>query len=152
MLRCFLVRHHGGVKKQHTNKFINVHASMYRFLHNTEKEYLEVLDHTLERVSSVLDPIMDEMTTTLQDEEEYEVESSGDGVMNIKCGSQGTFVVSRQTPARQLWLSSPVSGPWHYQYCPDNNEIVWKCTKQSLSFYNRLSKELSHVLKREIHF
>ncbi len=41
---------------------------------------------------------------------------SADGVVNLRLGSRGTYVLNKQTPTRQLWLSSPVSGPWHYEW------------------------------------
>lgn len=35
-----------------------------------------------------------------------------DGVLTVKLGQdKGTYVINRQTPNRQIWLSSPVSGP-----------------------------------------
>lgn len=30
------------------------------------------------------------------------------GVMTIKLGSLGTYVINKQTPNRQIWMSSPV--------------------------------------------
>ena len=29
----------------------------------------------------------------------------------------GTFVLNKQTPNRQVWLSSPVTGPQRYNFC-----------------------------------
>ena len=35
-----------------------------------------------------------------------------DGVLTVKLGGKfGTYVINKQTPNKQLWLSSPVSGP-----------------------------------------
>lgn len=31
-----------------------------------------------------------------------------DGVMTVKLGDLGTYVLNKQTPNRQIWLSSPV--------------------------------------------
>lgn len=34
------------------------------------------------------------------------------GVLTVKLGPQlGTYVINKQTPNRQIWMSSPVSGP-----------------------------------------
>lgn len=30
------------------------------------------------------------------------------GVLTVKLGQKGTFVINKQTPNRQIWLSSPV--------------------------------------------
>jgi frataxin len=70
---------------------------------------------------------------------------SGDGVLQIQLGNNGTFIVSRQTPSRQLWLSSPVSGPWHFTY--DNEKDDWICTKGKDRFWDRMNKEISPILK-----
>jgi len=37
-------------------------------------------------------------------------------VLNVVVGDQGTFVLNKQAPNLQLWLSSPVSGPLRYYY------------------------------------
>lgn len=34
------------------------------------------------------------------------------GVLTACLGKHGTFVLNKQTPNRQIWLSSPVSGPF----------------------------------------
>lgn len=36
-----------------------------------------------------------------------------DGMLTIK-NSSGTFVINRQSAANQIWLSSPISGPHHF--------------------------------------
>eukprot|EP00955_Chlamydomonas_euryale_P000194 2077-Chlamydomonas_euryale.AAC.9 len=54
------------------------------------------------------------------------------GVLTVKVGGgHGTFVLNKQTPNRQIWLSSPVSGPlrfdWHggkWVYRRDHRELL----------------------------
>jgi frataxin len=36
------------------------------------------------------------------------------GVLNVIIPKHGTFVINKQTPNRQIWLSSPVSGPYRF--------------------------------------
>lgn len=36
------------------------------------------------------------------------------GVLTVRLGSLGTYVINKQTPNRQIWASSPVSGPVRY--------------------------------------
>jgi frataxin len=31
-----------------------------------------------------------------------------DGVLTIRLGDKGTYVINKQTPNRQLWFSSPI--------------------------------------------
>lgn len=34
-----------------------------------------------------------------------------EGVLTVKLGEKGTYVINKQTPNRQIWFSSPISGP-----------------------------------------
>ncbi|KAK9847095.1 hypothetical protein WJX84_003273, partial [Apatococcus fuscideae] len=38
------------------------------------------------------------------------------GVLTLNLGSKGTFVLNKQTPNRQIWSSSPISGPARYDF------------------------------------
>ena len=33
------------------------------------------------------------------------------GVLTLNLGSHGTYVINKQAPNKQIWVSSPVSGP-----------------------------------------
>jgi frataxin len=46
-----------------------------------------------------------------------------DGVLNVVVGGHGTFVLNKQAPNLQLWLSSPVSGPLRYYY--SSEAVAW---------------------------
>ncbi|CAH0041231.1 unnamed protein product [Clonostachys solani] len=53
----------------------------------------------------------------LQDQgEEIDVEFSS-GVMTIGVTGKGTYVLNKQPPNKQIWLSSPISGPKRYDWC-----------------------------------
>ena len=39
-----------------------------------------------------------------------------DGVLSIDMGSKGTYVLNKQPPNKQIWLSSPFSGPKRYDW------------------------------------
>jgi frataxin len=116
----------------------------------SQSEYLHSLQHTLENISDLMDTMMDSgQLSALIDQSDAEVDIEiSDGVLNLHMGDSGTFVVSRQTPSRQLWLSSPVSGPWHYTY--DHVSKNWICTKGQLNFFERMENELSQVLGQNI--
>ncbi|KAI4868826.1 hypothetical protein F4820DRAFT_444742 [Hypoxylon rubiginosum] len=52
----------------------------------------------------------------LQDKDgDIDVEFSS-GVMTIKIPGSGTYIVNKQPPNKQIWLSSPVSGPKRYDW------------------------------------
>lgn len=38
------------------------------------------------------------------------------GVLTVRMGPKGTYVINKQTPARQIWLSSPVRYGFGFQY------------------------------------
>lgn len=39
-----------------------------------------------------------------------------DNVVSVNIPEKGTFVINRQPPKKEIWLSSPVSGPYHFRY------------------------------------
>lgn len=38
------------------------------------------------------------------------------GVLNVIMPKQGTYVLNKQPPNKQIWLSSPLSGPKRYDW------------------------------------
>ena len=63
-----------------------------------------------------MDEILDYLFETLSDlENDYdnilEDVQHSDGVLKFKMNGLGTYVLNKQTPNQQLWLSSPISGP-----------------------------------------
>ena len=71
-------------------------------------------------------------------------------VLNIQT-SKGTFILNRQAPKLQLWLSSPISGPTHYDRVKgtkdDPDKVWWRCDRHGRSLEELLSKELGSVLE-----
>lgn len=76
----------------------------------SEAEYHEAADHTLETLVEKLEAYVEDL-----DLEDGDVEYS-QGVLTVRLGSHGTYVINKQTPNRQIWMSSPVSGPVRYEY------------------------------------
>lgn len=67
-----------------------------------------------------------------------------DGVMTVRLGDKGTYVLNKQTPNRQLWLSSPVSGPARFDWNMSENLWIYRRTKAEL--ISLLEEELSELL------
>lgn len=66
------------------------------------------------------------------------------GVVRLYLGDEnGTYVANTQTPNRQIWLSSPISGPWRYDWHP--NDRVWRSTRDGHLLTELLEKELSGI-------
>ncbi|KAL3624710.1 hypothetical protein CASFOL_031378 [Castilleja foliolosa] len=56
----------------------------------------------------------------------------GNEVLTLKLGSLGTYVINKQTPNRQIWMSSPVSGPSRFDWDQDARAWIYRRTKQNL--------------------
>ena len=73
----------------------------------TDAEYAREANEALESLSDKFSEVVEEV------EEWSEADPTlADGVLTVKLGGKfGTYVINKQTPNKQLWLSSPVSGP-----------------------------------------
>ena len=108
--------------------------------------YETIAEETLQSLSERFDSLADELSET--EAKQYDVEYSS-GVLKVKLGSElGTYVLNKQTPNLQIWLSSPISGPKRFDYV--NNTWVYKRTNESL--HALLSEEISECFKRRIDF
>lgn len=92
----------------------------------------------------------DELGETGAVSDEYDVQHSY-GVLKVNFGSEaGTYVINRQTINKQLWFSSPTSGPKRYDYDSTKGEWVYKY--DNVSLHARLSDEVSAIVGHPIHF
>ncbi|KAF2404936.1 Frataxin [Trichodelitschia bisporula] len=100
----------------------------------------------------------DELMETLYTRLEKRQEESGDvdaeyhdGVMNIDTPKIGTFVINKQPPSRQIWLSSPISGPKRFDFVLVGESMHQKEGGGSGDWvYLRDGTSLSKLLKKEI--
>ncbi|KAI8960025.1 Frataxin [Daldinia sp. FL1419] len=74
----------------------------------TVAQYHDLADEYLDAVLNRFEELQDEHG-------EIDVEYSS-GVMTVKIPNVGTYVINKQPPNKQIWLSSPVSGPKRYDY------------------------------------
>ncbi|KAL7185661.1 hypothetical protein ACSBR2_027585 [Camellia fascicularis] len=72
----------------------------------------------------------------------------GNQVLTVKLGTLGTYVLNKQTPNRQIWLSSPVSGPSRFDWDQDAQAWVYRRTKANL--VEVLKNELEHLCGQPI--
>ncbi|MCA0301854.1 MAG: iron donor protein CyaY [Proteobacteria bacterium] len=61
------------------------------------------------------------------------------GVLTIEA-DQGTWLVNKHAPTRQIWLSSPLSGARHYAF--DEAAGLWRDTREGDDLLTVLSAEL----------
>lgn len=94
--------------------------------------YNQSADHTLELLQESLETYLEDSDVDNSDVE------FGQGVLTVKLGRHGTYVINKQAPNRQIWLSSPVSGPSRFDFING----TW--------IYHRTGQELLGLLETEI--
>ncbi len=65
------------------------------------------------------------------------------GVLTVE-GDEGTWIVNKHAPTRQVWLSSPKSGARHYAFAQDSG--LWQDTRGGADLLTTLSLELGVAL------
>jgi len=65
-----------------------------------------------------------------------DVDINGD-ILHIETG-KGIFVINKQTSLKEIWLSSPISGPYHFAF----KQGAWK-NRDDLELFSILSRELN---------
>ncbi|KAI8643386.1 hypothetical protein BD408DRAFT_414825 [Parasitella parasitica] len=120
----------------------NFSSTLSRF---NEAPSYSITDLTTERYHRLSDEVLDHMVSKLEeladeiDMQGFDVEYN-QGVMTISVGKHGTYVINKQPPNHQIWLSSPVSGPQRYDF--DETHHKW--------FYHRDNHTLDQVLNAEL--
>ncbi|KAI0786020.1 hypothetical protein C8Q75DRAFT_721722, partial [Abortiporus biennis] len=104
--------------------------------------YHRYSDATMENLLERLEDLIDEIENT-----QYEVEYSS-GVLTLKLGDKGTYVINKQPPNKQIWLSSPISGPQRYDY--EEEQDNWIYEREHVVLGDLLNKELSSALGQEV--
>lgn len=100
---------------------------------NIANEYLETLGDELEMLSEDFPQIDCELTQ---------------GVMTLSVPPSGTYVINKQPPNKQIWLSSPISGPKRYDLIGGK----WVTLRDGSALTTLLEEEISATLEKEFHF
>ncbi|KAK8762572.1 frataxin [Amblyomma americanum] len=110
----------------------------------SEMEYEALTKEALETLAEKFDEVIEDLC----DVPEADLALS-DGVLTVHLGRKyGTYVINKQTPNRQIWLSSPVSGPKRYDFI--GNKWVYK--HDGVSLCDLLESEISSLLKKPVKF
>ncbi|KAJ5815493.1 Frataxin [Penicillium riverlandense] len=72
------------------------------------EEYMEYSEH-------YFNVLLGELEKAQEEGSDVEAEYSA-GVLNITVPALGTYVLNKQPPNKQIWLSSPISGPKRYDW------------------------------------
>ena len=66
-----------------------------------------------------------------------------DGILTLDT-NKGTFVLNKQSSTKEIWLSSPISGPYHF-VLQDN---YWK-SRSGVELFEILTNELNIKIARQ---
>lgn len=121
-----------------------VHISSFSSL--TPIEFERHSKHALEYLHTSIEDLSDKFDLG----SDFDV-SYSDGVLTVHFGfSHGTYVLNKQTPNKQIWLSSPKSGPKRFNY--DVPRHSWIDRYDNVDLFDILSKEISEILNSPIMF
>lgn len=107
---------------------------------NDERAFHQRADEYFNKLVDTLEDIGDKIQL-----DGYDVAYSS-GVLTLALGKDGVFVLNKQPPNKQIWLSSPVSGPKRFDHMGGN----WVSSRDKESLKSLLDAELSAILKMPI--
>ena len=90
-----------------------------------------------------LQDLLEQVDDALGDQIDVDLDGS---ILSIELESGGQYIINKQAPNREIWMSSPISGAKHFFYDEDVN--AWIDTRGSENFYELLSAELSQASGR----
>ncbi|KAL4738303.1 Frataxin-like domain-containing protein [Aspergillus similis] len=118
-------------------------------------QYHEYSDHYLHVVQARIEEME-------EDRSDLETDLSA-GILHISVANVGTYVLNKQPPIKQLWLSSPVSGPRQYDWVVEGDQMhekqetrpftngQWVCLRDNSNLTELLNKELGLNLPRDVY-
>ena len=87
--------------------------------------------------------ILDDIAQTIEDKDQeglIEVDLNS-GILTIGTEA-GIFVINKQSAAKEIWLSSPISGPYHFAF----KDGQW-LSRNGAELFDVLTKELKIEIK-----
>ncbi|XP_048188835.1 frataxin, mitochondrial [Perognathus longimembris pacificus] len=145
---------HSGLNLHCPNHILNVQKQSVCWIHwrssgtwsNSssldETTYERLAEETLDSLAEFFEDLADKPYTS----KDYDV-SFGSGVLTVKLGGAlGTYVINKQTPNKQIWLSSPSSGPKRYDWTGKH----WVYSHDGMSLHELLAQELTEAFKTKL--
>ncbi|KAA0154099.1 hypothetical protein FNF29_02722 [Cafeteria roenbergensis] len=128
-----------GAPMQFSQRFIASECAAEPVSELNEAEFHGIADDLLEDLEGRLDALDDFL-----DDAEL---TNSQGVLTASLGDKGTYVLNKQTPNRQVWWSSPVSGPKRFYW--NAEEKKWMGTRDGTELVSLLRRELKQLLGSE---
>ena len=95
------------------------------------------------RAAQALDSLFEQIEDQLGDW--LDVELSG-GILQIELPDGGAYVVNKHAPNREIWVSSPRSGAWHFA----DQGAGWRSTRGTEELTALLASELAAASGRAV--
>lgn len=76
-----------------------------------------------QQAAALLERLFDKIEADFDD---LDVDYEG-GILTLKLEDGRTFLLNKHAPNREIWLSSPVSGAWHFRLEPETS--AWRSTR-----------------------
>ncbi|KAI0214327.1 Frataxin, mitochondrial [Lamellibrachia satsuma] len=110
----------------------------------SERDFEYICEETLDSLNDAFEDLAESDLTP----EDYDVLFAS-GVLTVRIGGRhGTYVINKQTPNKQIWLSSPISGPKRYDF----KDGTWIYKHDGVSLHNVLTAEMSSMLGQQLSF
>lgn len=93
----------------------------------TDSEFTKMANNLLDHITEVIEN---------NDQEGNLDIDLNDNILTI-INNDGTFVINKQSAAKEIWLSSPVTGPYHFAF----NGEKW-ISKSGDELFAKLTKDL----------
>lgn len=106
----------------------------------SEKEFIIKAEEEVDDIYNHLDndKYLDKLTTL----------ELHDGVLEITINKKHFYVINLQRPNKQIWLSSPISGPQRFEYYEnENNEMFWINIRNNKSIRELLNEEINKLME-----
>jgi len=110
--------------------------------HLSMDRYHRLSDKTMDALVDELENLLDKHS-----DRNYEVDYHS-GVLTLRLGVQGTYVINKQPPNKQIWLSSPFSGPKRYDYT--ESDAKWRYSRDGQGLTELLNDELGRVFNERL--
>ncbi|ELU05232.1 hypothetical protein CAPTEDRAFT_156441 [Capitella teleta] len=110
----------------------------------SQAEFEDVCEETLDSLAEFFEDLGDSNFTS----DEYDINFAS-GVLTVQLGGdRGTYVINKQSPNKQVWLSSPSSGPKRYDFL----NSTWIYKHDGMTLHDLLTSEISTAFSTEIDF
>ncbi|PYI22530.1 Frataxin [Aspergillus japonicus CBS 114.51] len=112
----------------------------------TDGQYHDYAEH-------YLNTVLEEVESRQEEGSEIEAEYSA-GVMNVTVPGVGVYVLNKQPPNKQIWLSSPISGPKRFDWVLEGDQMHEKQDSRPFAngqwIYLRDGTNLTDLLNHEL--